>query len=106
VRHLPIARVGLRFGTYRGGRGVGRVRSTRHSGRLSIGIVTLHQPLRVSVLCTRRSDDSDARYSQGAQGIDMEHSETGSCQKAKEDGGQPGVRFPKGIVTGLRRPVA
>ena len=27
-----------------------------------------------------RSDDTDARYSQGAQGIDMEHSETGSCQ--------------------------
>ena len=29
----------------------------------------------------------------GAQGIDTEHSETGSCQKAKEDGGKPGVRF-------------
>ena len=40
-----------------------------------------------------RSDDTDARYGQGAQGIDMEHSETGSCQKPKEDGGKPGVRF-------------
>ena len=34
--------------------------------------------------CARRSDDTsddtDARYSQGAQGIDMGHTETGSCQ--------------------------
>ena len=33
-----------------------------------------------SVTDLLRSDDTAARYSQGAQGIDMEHSETGSCQ--------------------------
>ena len=42
---------------------------------------------------TLRSDDTDARHGQGAQGTDREHSETGSCQKAKEDGGKPGVTF-------------
>jgi hypothetical protein len=34
-----------------------------------------------------RSDNTDASYNQGAQGIDTEDSETGSCQKANEDGG-------------------
>jgi hypothetical protein len=43
--------------------------------------------------CARRSDDTEARHSQGTQGIDTEHSETGSCQKSKEDGGKPGVSF-------------
>ena len=29
----------------------------------------------------------------GAQGIDREHPQAGSCQTAKDDGGKPGVRF-------------
>jgi hypothetical protein len=42
-----------------------------------------------------RSDDTDACHSQG----DREHPEAGSCQTAKDDGGKPGVRFPRSIET-------
>jgi hypothetical protein len=48
-----------------GGWGLGKVPDRRR------------RPLEVNLL---RSDDTDARYSQGAQGIDMEHSEAGSWQ--------------------------
>ena len=41
----------------------------------------------------RRSDNTDACHSQGAQGTDREHPQAGSCQTAKDDGGKPGVRF-------------
>ena len=43
--------------------------------------------------CARRSDDTDACHSQGAQRTGREHPQAGSCQTAKDDGGKPGVRF-------------
>ena len=49
-----------------------------------------------------RSDDTDARHNQGAQGTDREHSETGSCQKAMKDRGKPGVRFLAQSKRGVR----
>src|SRR5947207_13451665 len=37
------------------------------------------------------SDDTDARYRQGAQGTDTEHFQAGSRQTAKDHGRKPGV---------------
>ena len=61
-----------------------------------------------------RSDDTDARHSQGVQGTDRVHPLAGSCQTAKDDGGKPGVRFlarskqgtrsmPAWLIVGTRR---
>jgi hypothetical protein len=44
-------------------------------------------------ICALRSDDTDARHSQGAHGTDWEHHHAGLYQTAKNDGGKPGVRF-------------
>ena len=38
-----------------------------------------------------RSDDTDARYRQGAQGTDTEHLRAGSRQTAKDHGRQAGM---------------
>src|SRR3954468_3880455 len=38
-----------------------------------------------------RSDNTDARYRQGAQGTDTEHLQAGSRQTAKDHGRKPGV---------------
>jgi hypothetical protein len=67
-----------------------RKRTTELADRVPSLMRSSPKPTNRKPRCARRSDDTDARHSQGAQGTDREHPQADSCQTAKDDGGKPG----------------
>jgi hypothetical protein len=76
-----------------GGAPFGRKRAAELANRTPSLLGCSPWPTNREVRCALRSDYTDARYSQGAQCVDTEHLQAGSCQITKDHGRKPGVRL-------------
>jgi hypothetical protein len=68
-----------------------RKRTTEPANRVPSLLRSSPEPTNREPHCALRSDDSDARYRQGAQGIDTEHRQAALRQTANDYSRKPGV---------------